>query len=65
MEKIILIIIAIIFATSVGAHDTKKINYDSKKNCTKNINLETRDSLRNCRLPRDIPYKKYDRHNNK
>ena len=35
MKRIIIILIALIFTTNVNAHDTKKINYDSQKNCTK------------------------------
>ena len=35
MKKIYLILIAIIFVTNVNAHDTRKINFDSKKECTK------------------------------
>tara|TARA_B000000477_G_scaffold103962_1_gene93722 strand:+ start:206 stop:1066 length:861 start_codon:yes stop_codon:yes gene_type:complete len=35
MKRIILILIAIIFTTNVYAHDTRKINFDSKKECKK------------------------------
>ena len=35
MKKIFLILITIIFFFFVAAHDTKKRNYDSHKNCTK------------------------------
>ena len=35
MKKIFLILIAIIFTTNVNAHDTRKINFDSKKECKK------------------------------
>jgi len=35
MKKLILILFAIFFITAVNAHDTKKINFDSQKNCTK------------------------------
>ena len=35
MKKIYLILIAIIFVTNVNAHDTRKINFDSKKECKK------------------------------
>ena len=35
MKKLILILITIFFTTTVNAHDTKKINFDLKKNCSK------------------------------
>ena len=35
MKKIFLILIAIIFTTNVYAHDTRKINFDSNKECKK------------------------------
>ena len=38
MKKIFLILIAIIFTTNVYAHDTKKINFDLKKNSYKRSN---------------------------
>ena len=35
MKKIFLILVTLIFTTNVNAHDTKNINFDSQKNCTK------------------------------
>ena len=35
MKKIFLILVAIIFTTSVNAHSTKNLNFDLKKECTK------------------------------